>query len=116
MKLNYNVREIFYKGKIDDIVFDFEKEYELLTTFLCADVHPFSLNVREAFDNVLNGRSDYEEISGNICGVEIHKEKTKIYDNLAEDGKGNWCEVDTKELRELIEIWSNKLKEFRKEN
>jgi hypothetical protein len=116
MKLNYKVREIFYQGKKDDIVFDFEKKYELLTTFLSADVKPFSIYIIKALDNLLDGKSEYEEISGNVCGVKMHKEKTQIYDNLSEDGMGNWCEVDTKDLRELIEIWSNKLKKFEKEN
>ena len=54
---------------------------------------------------VLSGESDYEELNGNVCGVEIHKDKTQVYDNLAEDGMGNWCEVDTKDLRELVDIW-----------
>ena len=38
------------------------------------------------------------------------------YDNLADDGMGNWCEIETRELRELVDIWINKLKEFRKQN
>lgn len=116
MKLNYKVREIFYQGKKDDIVFDFEKKYELLTTFLSADVKPFSIYIIKALDNLLDGKSEYEEINGNVCGVKMHKEKTQIYDNLAEDGMGNWCEVDTKDLRQLIELWSNKLKKFEKED
>ena len=26
---------------------------------------------------------------------------------------GNWCEVDTKELRQLIEEWCDKVREFK---
>jgi hypothetical protein len=27
-------------------------------------------------------------------------------------GEGNWCEIETKELRELIDVWLAKLNEF----
>lgn len=67
----------------------------------------------EALDKVLTGESEYEELNGNICGIEIHKDKTQVYDNLADDGMGNWCEIETKELRELVDIWCNELKRFK---
>ena len=38
---------------------------------------------------------------------------TKVYDNLAEDAMGNWCEVDTKELRQLIDEWCDKVQKFK---
>lgn len=116
MSIDYSVREILYNGKKDDIVFEFKSGYELISTFLSADVQPFSKYVIEAIDKVLNGESDYEELNGNVCGVEIHNDKTQIYDNLAEDGMGNWCEIETTELRELVEIWCEKLKQFKEEN
>ncbi|WP_207706214.1 hypothetical protein [Clostridium sp. HBUAS56017] len=116
MNLKYEIREIMYNDKKDDIVFDFEKKYEILSTFLSADVQPFSSYIFEAIDKVLSGESGYEELNGNVCGVEIHKDKTQIYDNLAEDGMGNWCEIETTELRELVEIWCNELKKFKEHN
>ena len=45
-----------------------------------------------------------------LCG---NKSKTtKVYDNLAEDAMGN-CEVDTKELRQLIDEWCDKVQKFK---
>ena len=41
---------------------------------------------------------------------------TQIYDNLAEDGMGNWCEVDTKDLRELVDIWCKEVKKFKEQH
>lgn len=116
MKLKYQIKEIIHTGKVVAIIFVFEKKYDLLTTFLSADVSPFSDYVIEALDNVLSERKEFERINGNICGCEIYKDKTKIYDNLADDGIGNWCEVETEELRELVDIWLNEFKKFRKEH
>lgn len=38
-----------------------------------------------------------------------------MLDNLAEDGKGEYCKVKTIELVELIHIWLDKQKELKKE-
>ena len=32
-------------------------------------------------------------VNGNVCCAEISPKTTKVYDNLAEDAMGNWCEV-----------------------
>ncbi|MDU4659780.1 MAG: hypothetical protein E6Y39_06555, partial [Clostridium butyricum] len=72
--------------------------------------------VFESIDKVLDGQSEYEELNGNVCGVEINKDMTRIYDNLAEDGMGNWCEIETQELRELVDIWCNELKRFKEQH
>lgn len=103
--MNYQIRIIEQDGKAKDIVFDFEQGYELLSVFLVSDVANFEAWIKEDFDKVLSGKSMYEEVNGNICGVEIRPSTTKIFDNLADDGMGNWCEIDTKELRTLIDEW-----------
>ncbi len=83
---------------------------------MSADVQPFSNYVIESIDKVLNGESDYEELNGNVCDVEIHIDKTQIFDNLAEDRMGNWCEIETIELRELVKIWCEKLRQFKEKH
>lgn len=37
-----------------------------------------------------------------------------MLDNLAKDGKGEYCEIETMELVELIHIWLAKRKELKK--
>ena len=104
-------------GKKERLLIEFrEKEYELLSTFLESDVIPFEDWIKSDFDKVLSGKSEYEEINGNVCCVEISPKTTKVYDNLAEDAMGNWCEVDTKELRQLIDEWFGKVREFKNEH
>lgn len=97
------------------IVFKDEK-YELLSTFLFIEVGAFEDWIKADFDKVLSGESEYEEVNGNVCCAEISLETTKIYDNLAEDAMGNWCEVNTNELRQLIDEWCDKVREFKKEH
>lgn len=97
------------------LLIDFvDKTYELLPTFLESDVTPFEDWIKEAFDKVISGQSQYEEVNGNVCCAEISPNTTKVYDNLAEDAMGNWCEVDTRGLRQLIDEWCDKVKEFKK--
>lgn len=55
-------------------------------------------------------------IDGNACHVEISPTTTKIYDLFAEEDEeyyGTRCEVDTKELRLLIDEWCNRIKQFK---
>ena len=111
----------FYKtiqiGKKERLLIEFkENKYEILSTFLESDVSPFEEWIKSAFDRVLSGESEYEEVNGNVCCVEISHKTTKVYDNLAEDAMGNWCEVDTKELRQLIDEWCDKVRKFKNEH
>ena len=85
------------------------KADELLNLF----ISPISARM---VDRVLSGESEYEEVNGNVCCSEISPKTTKVYDNLAEDAMGNWCEVDTKELRQLIDEWCDKVRKFKNEH
>ena len=101
-------------GKKRRLLIEFkENKYQILSTFLESDVSPFEEWIKSDFDRVISGESEYEEVNGNVCCAEISPKTTKIYDNLAEDAMGNWCEVDTKELRQLIEEWCDKVREFK---
>ena len=110
----YKLRKLKLDNNEEVLLIDFEnKKYEILSTFLEDDVTPFEEWIKENFDMVIEGKESKREIAGNVCGVEITLQKTMIYDMLAEDGMGNWCEVDTKELRQLIDEWCEKVREFK---
>lgn len=113
--MKYRYQEYKLNNGIEDISIIFEQEYyQLLSTFLSSDVTPFEEWIKADFDKVLSGQSAYEEVNGNVCCVEISPNTTKVYDNLAEDAMGNWCEVGTEELRELIDEWCDKVRDFKK--
>lgn len=114
MKYNYNIRVLEVRGK-KKLRVDLPKDKELVYVFLAYDVQSHAQPVNEILGKVISGNSKYERWNGNICGLEITKEVTKVYDNLAADGVGNSCEIETNELRELIDIWIYEQKKF-KEN
>lgn len=111
--MKYRIEEYKLKNGIEDISIIFDEKYQLLTTFMSCDVLPFEKWIKSGFDRVLSGKSEYEEVNGNVCCAEISPKTTKVYDNLAEDAMGNWCEVDTKELRQLIDEWCDKVQKFK---
>ena len=113
IEMKYRIEEYKLKNGIEDISIIFDEKYQLLTTFMSCDVLPFEKWIKSGFDRVLSGKSEYEEVNGNVCCAEISPKTTKVYDNLAEDAMGNWCEVDTKELRQLIDEWCDKVREFK---
>ena len=116
IEMKYRIEEYKLKNGIEDISIIFDEKYQLLTTFMSCDVLPFEKWIKLGFDRVLSGESEYEEVNGNVCCAEISPKTTKVYDNLAEDAMGNWCEVDTKELRQLIDEWCDKVRKFKNEH
>ena len=92
-----------------------EKKLEILSAFLFSEVRSHSgIDVLECIDKVLMGKLKSNEFHGNVYGIEISPDKTRVVDDLADDGEGNWCEIDTKELRNIVKIWYKKLLEFEK--
>lgn len=103
--MEYKVRYIKHNGKIDDVIFDFPKGMKLLSTFLVNEVTPNEDKIKASFDKVLSGQKNYEEVEGNFCGIEIEPFSTRVFDNLADDGIGKWCKINTKELSQIIDAW-----------
>ncbi|MGL5150112.1 MAG: hypothetical protein ACRC7N_05970 [Clostridium sp.] len=103
--MNYSKREIIYKGKVEEIVFDFPQEYEVLSTFLSVDIKSFSDYFIEEISKVINGEEKEREISGNICGAYITRTTTKVFDMISEDEKS--CQISTKELLFIINEYLN---------
>ncbi|MHC1748007.1 MAG: hypothetical protein AB9856_06385 [Cellulosilyticaceae bacterium] len=116
MKYRYEFSQFVYNSGDKDLIIIMDEKYQMVAQFLMSDVEGYPDYAIETLEEVLNGKSEYEELNGNVCGLEIRKEKTIVYDNLADDGMGNWCEVETKELRELIDIWCNELERFEEHN
>lgn len=92
---------------------------ETLNMFLSSDVRSFEEWIKDDIDEVISGELKSKEINGNVCHVEVNIETTKIYDMLAEDDDeylDTCCEVNTIELRELIEEWCDRVRKFKLEH
>lgn len=113
----YIVYEVTKDKKDISIICDCENA-ETLNAFLCSDVRPFEEWIKSDIDKVLSGEIISKKITGNVCCAEINLKTTKIYDMLIEDDDEYYatcCEVDTKELRQLIDEWCDKVREFKNE-
>ena len=65
--MKYRIEEYKLKNGIEDISIIFDEKYQLLTTFMSCDVLPFEKWIKSGFDRVLSGKSEYEEVNGNVC-------------------------------------------------
>ena len=111
LEKKYEVYELADGSKHLNVIFDDEK-YDLLTIFLVVEVNAFRKWIKESFDKVISGRVQYEKFGGNICYTEITPDITTIYNSLSDDDEQ--CEVNTLELRQLIDEWCDKVDEFKR--
>ena len=70
IEMKYRIEEYKLKNGIEDISIIFDEKYQLLTTFMSCDVLPFEKWIKSGFDRVLSGKSEYEEVNGNVCCAE----------------------------------------------
>ena len=103
----YKTLELKSGKKVQTVIFD-DPQYQLLSTFFFADYNSFADWIDQNMLDVIEGRRESVDISGNVCELVIGKETTRVYDTLAEDGKGKWCEVETDAFYELMKEWKEK--------
>ena len=110
MKYSYSFRIVHINENYNVLTIDLPREIKIVSTFLQSDVQSDGHWFLEAIDKVLSGKETYQEFGGNICILQIKPDKTIFLDSLADDGIGNSCEIETIELKELIEIWEKEVK------
>ena len=108
-KLRFDVKYIEHNDKPDDYVYIIDEPYSLLTTFLHSDMTPLEDSIKRAFDTVISGASDYEEIAGNVCYAKIGAGMTQLTTRAADGSIQNQCQVSTSILRQLIEDWCDEV-------
>ena len=110
----YKFRYIEFSDGEKQLIIDFEdKSKAILSEFLMSEVGDFGEIIVPLIDKVLSGESEFEEFSGNGLGIEISKDKSKIYSALDSRELEDFI-ITTKELRYWIDIWFEKLEEFNK--
>ncbi|WP_427340824.1 hypothetical protein [Caloranaerobacter sp. DY30410] len=63
---------------------------------------------RGFIENVVTGKSEYEEVAGNMCNLQISKKYTIISTEFVSSGVDNELKVDTGKLFKLINEWTEK--------
>lgn len=114
MKYEYEF-EIIYPGRQEQLLMKFKDEPTDLLTCLLHDIYDtIGLNhIRECLDKVIDGESNYANGGTMAYCIEVYKEKTKITGFF--DDSDDECEVDTAELRRLVDIWWEEYCKFSKE-
>ena len=114
--LEHAYHEVKLRGKNQTkrrLVIEFEEGYELLSVFLESEVTNFYDPVRKELEAVLSGEKENGEFHGNHCRLSVMGDLSILWDDTAEDEIGNWCQLDSTDLLELVEEWKEKNDAFR---
>jgi hypothetical protein len=77
-----------------------------LIEYVFEDMESFGEAIFKSFiKKVINEDSTYEEISGNICSLEIRKEFTTVSAEFAPSEMSSEYKIETNELFSLILLW-----------
>ena len=107
MNYNYEIRT-----EDDSEIFSMKlpENLKVVSSYLF-DIDKMGEWVLEGIVEVLSGKSDSAERDGNFFGCQIRKNFAKIADLFEQ---GYWCEIETIELKELVEIWIAEKRKFDK--
>lgn len=64
---------------------------------------------------VINGEKAQVTTSGNRCHLDINPKQTVITDLYDDIDTYPTCEIETHELKQLMDMWFNKLEEFKRD-
>ncbi|EJO5347963.1 MULTISPECIES: hypothetical protein [Clostridium] len=79
-----------------------------LIEYIFEDMESFKEPIfKKLIEKVVNENSNYEEISGNICNLEIKRDFTIVSVEFLADETINECRIETDELLSLILEWIN---------
>ncbi|MHC1748052.1 MAG: hypothetical protein AB9856_06630 [Cellulosilyticaceae bacterium] len=77
-----------------------------LIEYVFEDMESFSEPIFQSFvEKVINKDSNYEEISGNICSLEVNRDFTTVSTEFLQSEMFNECKIETDELMLLILAW-----------
>lgn len=116
MNIPYTLRKYRISPEVsEDMTIDLPDEYSLFQIFLHTTIHDqeSGMWVLDGINDVLNGKSDYEERDGEDIGLNIKKDITVAYDaHAADKGETRESTIPTQDLRELVQIWTKAIDEF----
>ena len=114
MKYKYTIEKVPTNWGTEILVMKLPQELNAAASFISAITLHLAEWYLEGFERVLGGKEDYQERDGEFLGSQIKNDITKISDMFG--GNQEYCEIETKELKELIEIWITELKEVKPKN
>lgn len=114
MKYKYWFEKMLLNNFQTRLIIRLSEELIPVQIFLCSDIQREGIFQLELINKVLRGQSEYEDFTGNACYVEVRKDKTKIEYMFTNKEAEDSCEIETSELKELIELWIKEQQVFYK--
>ena len=115
----YEIKEIVLKNGPTEkkrLVIEFtDPEQQIIGEFLMSDVDLLHGKIVREINDLLQGKKDEVEFSGNRCFVLARKNMTKIEDLYADmEGMDGYppYEMDTTEFLQLIKVWKKRQEEI----
>jgi hypothetical protein len=104
-----------YEKKItlhNDLVFVLPKDIEYISQYLqeITTEDRFQWYIG-GYNSVLADKSESQNRAGELFTAKIYKDFTYLKDNF---NLGQECRIETQEMKNLIEVWWEELKNFRK--
>lgn len=93
------------------LTIDVPDEIFLVHDLLTSDIQETEAGIwLDLVNKVLSKESPYEEITGNVCTMEVKYDTTKIIFEYAEEGEENHCFIETEELKNIFILWNEAIK------
>lgn len=109
--MEYEIKPCLTSNGEQKLLFICNEESGNIDLLFNDDLLVFPDYIAEAFEKVVYGGSPFEEITGNVCSLEITPETTKIF-NMLSGAPEDFCQIETTELCGLMKIWLEKAAEF----
>ena len=107
----------FKVGNRENLTVSFDDTTEdkyALQNFLFSETHNFGDEIVKELDDVLSGRAETIDFSGNMSACEGNAEEVEVYFNYMEEELGPSVFMPTAKLKELVDEWIEMEDKFRK--
>jgi len=114
MKYHYEFDTITFNSGRKRLIIKVDESINIVDGFLNIEVS-YGHSYQRYMDKIVeveNGVHEEYTLRGNVYQIEIHPDFTKVVDTLSEDTTNNACVIETPELKELMDIWVAKQKDF----
>lgn len=91
-----------------------DKDKYSLSDFLSGEAHSFGNIIQSALDDVLSGRAEIIDFSGNMSACEGNAQEVEVYFNYMEEELGPSVFMPTNKLKELVDEWIEMEDKFKK--
>lgn len=108
--INRTYQNIHLANGTDILTIKFDDpKYSLLSTMLFSDGNAIGRKVLDMIKDTISGMCSNNEVTGNVCRVEVGSSTVKIYDIFSED-TSDYCEIDFIDFEEIMKEWIEKSK------